>query len=252
MVTGITPLCRKSTSLIHSSSLQPKACSQTKYAAVPSLSTFSMASGVVRQVRAHGSWNSPPCELASQIMAESTARGVLYLIVCASPRAARIGELVGRAQVRGWTVCVISTPQALNFIDRPALEEQTGFPVRSECEQWGITDPLPSPDAMLVCPATFNTVNNWAYGLADTLALALLAEAIGLGLPLVAAPALNSAQAVHPAFDRSVTALREMGVTVLYGPGIYEPGPPGTGGRPYDWELPLETLEAKAARSQRR
>ena len=85
----------------------------------------------------------------------------------------------------------------------------------------------------------------------DTLALALLTEAIGFGLPLVAAPALNSAQAAHPAFERSVAALREMGVTVLYGPGIYEPGPPGTGGRPYDWELPLNALDEKVAKGGR-
>jgi phosphopantothenoylcysteine decarboxylase len=104
---------------------------------------------------------------------------------------------------------------------------------------------------MLVCPATVNTINKWAYGLADILALALL-KAIGFGLPLVAAPALNSAQASHPAFDRRVTALREMGVTVLYGPGVYEPGPPGTGGRPYDGELPLEALQEKVSRSERR
>jgi hypothetical protein len=133
----------------------------------------------------------------------------------------------------------------LKFIDRPALEQLTGFAVRSEYEQFGSADPLPPPDAMLVCPATFNTINKWAYGLADTLALALLTEAIGLGLPLVAAPALNNAQAAHPAFHRSVAALREMGVTVLYGPGLYEPGPPGTGGRPYDWGLPLQALEQK-------
>lgn len=176
-------------------------------------------------------------------MGESTARGVLYLIICASPRARRVGELVGRAQARDWTVCVIPTAQALKFIDRPALEQQTGFPVRAEYEPGSTADPLPPPDAMLVCPATFNTINKWAYGLADTLALALLTEAVGLGLPLVAAPALNSAQAAHPAFDRSVAALRSMGVTVLYGPDIYEPGPPGTGGRPYDWELVLEALE---------
>lgn len=149
-------------------------------------------------------------------------------------------------------MCVIPTPQALKFIDRPALEEQTGFPVRSEYEQRDIADPLPSPDAILVCPATFNAINKWAYGLADTLALALLTEAIGLGLPLVAAPALNNAQAAHPAFDRSVRALRDMGVTVLYGPGVYEPGPPGTGGRPYDGELPLEALQEKVSRPERK
>ncbi len=184
-------------------------------------------------------------------MAEPQAGRVLYLIVCASPRARQVGELVSSAQSRGWTVCAIPTPQALKFIDRPALEQQTGFPVRSEYEQPGATDTLPPPDAMLVCPATFNTINKWAYGLADTLALALLTEAIGLGLPLVAAPALNSAQAAHPAFDRSIAALREMGVTVLYGPGVYEPGPPGTGGRPYNWELPLDVLNEKAAKRGR-
>jgi phosphopantothenoylcysteine decarboxylase len=177
---------------------------------------------------------------------------VLYLIVCASPRARRVSELISRAQGRGWSVCVIPTPEALKFIDRSALEQQTGFPVRSEYEQRGQTDdPLPPSDAMLVCPATFNTINKWAYGLADTLALALLTEAIGLGLPLVAAPALNSAQAAHPAFERSVAALREMGVTVLYGPGVYEPGPPGMGGRPYDWKLPLDALDEKVAKRGR-
>lgn len=183
-------------------------------------------------------------------MGEPTARGVLYLIVCASPRARRVGELVSRAQARGWTVCVIPTPQALKFIDRLALEQQTSFPVRAEYEKPRTEEALPSPDAMLVCPATFNTINKWAYGLADTFALALLTEAVGLHLPLVAAPALNSAQAAHPAFDRSVAALREMGVTVLYGPGVYEPGPPGTGGRPYDWDLPLGALEEGAAEHQ--
>lgn len=176
-------------------------------------------------------------------MGERKARRVLYLIVCASPRARRIGELVSRAQARGWTVCVIPTPHGQKFIDQPALEQQTGFPVRAEYGQSDTTEPLPPPDVMLVCPATFNTINKWAYGLADTLALSLLTEAVGLGLPLVAAPALNSAQAAHPAFDRSVAALREMGVTVLYGPGMYEPGPPGTGGRPYDWEVVLGVVE---------
>ena len=89
-------------------------------------------------------------------------------------------------------MCVIPTPQALKFIDRPALEEQTNFPVRAEYEQPRTAEALPPPDAVLVCPATFNTINKWAYGLADTLALALLTEAVGLNLPLVAAPRATS------------------------------------------------------------
>jgi hypothetical protein len=107
------------------------------------------------------------------------------------------------------------------------------------------TNLLPPPDAIIVCPATFNTINKLAAGISDTFALGLLTEAIGKGLPLVLAPALNSAQASHWAFERSLGQLRAAGIVVLYGPGIYEPGPPGTGGRPYPWDLPLQVLHAK-------
>jgi phosphopantothenoylcysteine decarboxylase len=168
--------------------------------------------------------------------------GVLYLIVCASPRARRIGELVALLQADDWDVCVISTPQALKFIDRAAMEAQTGHPVRHDYKQPDEPDVLPEPDVMVVCPATFNTMNKWALGVSDTLALGLITEAIGMGLPLVAAPSLNSAQAAHPAFEQNIAVLRAAGVNVLYGPGIYEPGAPRTGGRSYDWGLVVEAV----------
>jgi len=34
-----------------------------------------------------------------------------------------------------------------------------------------------------VAPATFNTVNKWAAGISDTLALGILCEAYGMGIP---------------------------------------------------------------------
>lgn len=142
---------------------------------------------------------------------------MLYLVVCAASRARRIGELVSLLQADGWDVCVISTPQALKFIDRAALEAQTGHPVRHAYKQPDEPDVLPEPDAMVVCPATANTIAKWALGISDTLALGLITEAIGLGLPLVAAPALSSAQAAHPAFEQNVAVLRAAGVNVLYG-----------------------------------
>jgi phosphopantothenoylcysteine synthetase/decarboxylase len=178
-------------------------------------------------------------------MSNSSPRGVLYLVVCASPRARQVNQLVERAQAASWDVCVVATPQALSFIDKPALEEMTGHPVRHEYKHPDEPDVLPSPDAIIVCPATFNTINKWAAGISDTLALGLVTEAIGMGIPIVAAPALNSAQAAHVAFEHSVSVLRGMGVSVLLGPGVYEPGPPRTGGRPYPWDLPLRALEDK-------
>jgi hypothetical protein len=44
-------------------------------------------------------------------------------------------------------------------------------------------------------------------------------EGIGLGLPTVALPYLNAAQAKHPVLSRSVAFLRECGVTVLLDDG---------------------------------
>ncbi|TDE42995.1 hypothetical protein E1295_26840 [Nonomuraea mesophila] len=52
-----------------------------------------------------------------------------------------------------------------------------------------------------MCPASLNTINKWAAGVGDTLALELIVEDIGLSLPVIAAPAVNGAQAAHPAFE---------------------------------------------------
>lgn len=169
-------------------------------------------------------------------------RGVLYLLACGAPRARGIRDLVMSAQAAGWTICVVATPSALRFFDVAEIEELTGYPVRSAYKDPDEPDVLPPADAMIACPVTFNTLNKWALGISDTLVLGLLTEAVGLDLPLVAAPSLNNAQERHPGFGRSVAALREMGVRVLYGPGEYEPAMPGTGGRPYDWSMPLRAL----------
>ena len=170
---------------------------------------------------------------------------VLYIITCATPAARGVGELVCLAQADGWTVCVVATPLAMRFIDHAALERQTGYPVRSDYKQPGTEDVLPPATAIIVGGASFNTINKWATGISDTLALGLLTEGIGLGLPLVALPFLNAAQAAHPAFRRNVTELREAGVHVLLGNEGYEPHTPHEGSKhleSYPWEKGLEVL----------
>ena len=84
--------------------------------------------------------------------------------------------------------------------------------------------------------------HTWAAGIGGTPALGLITEVIGMGLPPIAAPAVNSAQAAHPAFERNVDALRSAGVAMLHGPGIWEPAPPRSGGAPFDAELALTAL----------
>lgn len=175
---------------------------------------------------------------------------VLYLVSCAAPPAQRIRLLIERAQDRGWDTCLLLTPTAASWLadDLEDLEKLTGHPVRQRYKLPTEADVLPPPDAVLVCPATFNTLNKWAAGISDTLALGIITEAIGLRLPLVALPYLNNAQAAHPALDRSVAQLRDWGVTVLIGDGGFQPHPPKHGRLDeYPWDAALDRLQAIVA-----
>jgi len=107
---------------------------------------------------------------------------------------------------------------------------------------------LPPADAFAIAPATFNTINKLAQGISDTLALGLLNEAVGLGLPIVAVPWPNAALAGHPVFQRSVAVLREWDITVILDPDRL----PGAGEEPgvFPWEelrAELTTLRAELA-----
>jgi hypothetical protein len=180
---------------------------------------------------------------------ESSDR-VLYIVTCATPAARDVGKLVTLAQGSGWRPFVIATPAALRFIDLPALEAQTGYPIRSDYKQPGSPDVLPPADAIVVGGASFNTINKWAAGISDTVALGLLTEGIGLGLPLAALPFLNAAQAAHPAFGRSVKELRDAGVKILLGSEGYEPHVPHQGSKclaRYPWPVVLAAVETDRA-----
>ena len=125
-------------------------------------------------------------------------------------------------------MCVIATPDGGKFLDAGNLAGLTRHPVRVRYKRPDEPDVLPPPNALVVAPATFNTVNKWAQGISDTLALGLLNEAVGLRLPIVAVPWPNAALAAHPVFARSVAALREWGITVILDPPACRSPRPGT------------------------
>jgi phosphopantothenoylcysteine synthetase/decarboxylase len=162
-------------------------------------------------------------------MAETSRRPVLYLVACGGRPAGDLPPFVTRLQDDGWDVCVIATPSALKFMDTDVLRELTGHVVRADYKQPEEPDVLPPPDAMVVAPATFNTICKWAHGTSDTLALGLLNEAIGLELPIVAVPTPSVALAKHPAFVESVARLRSWGVRVLFDPDVYPLPTPNMG-----------------------
>jgi len=141
---------------------------------------------------------------------------VLYLVVCAVPGAERTLERVRIEQGNGWEVCVVATEKALHWFDGATVEQATGHPIQSRMRRFGEALFEPLGDAVIVAPASFNTINRIALGLADDMATGLVCEAIGRGVPVTIEPQLGPAFAAHPAFAEHVARLDAAGVNFAW------------------------------------
>ena len=171
---------------------------------------------------------------------------VLSIVVCGAGPAAETGAFAKQAIDHGWMVQVIATKSALPFFDAGEIGKLTGAPVRSQYSTPGAPRSR-IPDAIIVAPATFNTINQWALGLTETYALGVLAEQTGMGIPIAAVPYVSDALAGRPPFQRSVKALRAEGVSVLLGPGAIMPHPARTEDdhlAAFPWQLALDEITA--------
>lgn len=160
-----------------------------------------------------------------------TTKHLLIMVSGAGP-ASDVGQLITLARDAEWTTAVIATPSALTFIDVPAVEQSTGFPVRDgfHHDMHRANRTLPSVDALVIAPATYNTINKLASGVADNYALTSAAELIGRGVPTIVVPFVNTALAERAPFRRSIAQLRDEGIRVFLGPDDHwQPHPPGTG-----------------------
>ncbi len=172
----------------------------------------------------------------------------LSVVVCGAPPASGVGALVRLAQQRSWTVRVVPTPDALSFVDAAELETMTGNKV--EVGYRSPSDPRPPrPDALIVAPATFNTMNKCALGITDTHALGVIAEAIGRQVPVVMVPWVNAPLAAREPFRRSVAALRDERVcTLLRGedPAAEPFGAENSETSDFPWQRALDMIEGPA------
>ncbi|MGC4749016.1 flavoprotein [Micromonospora sp. DT201] len=149
-----------------------------------------------------------------------TERPVLYLVVCAAGPAEHIDELVDLLIADGWQVCMIVSPTAAPWLDREALQDKTGYLVRVEWRMPGDPEPHPPANVVVAAPVTSNTVAKWALGINDTLALGVLNESLGAGLPIVAFPHVKAELAAHPAYAGHLAVLRAAGVVVSEGKAL--------------------------------
>ncbi|WIM94049.1 flavoprotein [Actinoplanes oblitus] len=152
----------------------------------------------------------------------------LLLVVCAATPLRRIGDLLDLLQPR-WQITVLATPAAASWPFLDGVAERTGRPLLHRMplpdEPW----PALAPDAVLVAPATFNTLNKWATGVSDNLAVGLLNEYLSGDVPIVAAVHVKPELAAHPAFAANLAVLRTAGVRLA-------------DSRPFTWQAAIDLL----------
>jgi phosphopantothenoylcysteine decarboxylase len=156
-----------------------------------------------------------------------TKARILYLIGTAAPPVRQLDQACQIAIELGWDPCVILTPTAASWVDLERFGEITSKPVRVRPRRPDEQDPLPPADAVLAAPLTFNSINKWAAGISDTLALALLNELLIGGPQIVSVPCAKSALRAHPAYAASIRLLTNAGVTFVDQDGVTSRGVDG-------------------------
>ena len=138
------------------------------------------------------------------------------IVACAAPPVLRISELIASMKQRGWQASLVLTPTASSWIDPEGLACNTNALVRVNPRMpYESKDDFGSPDLIVVAPLTFNTLNKWAAGISDTLALGILNEALGSPVPIRAVTCIKESLTLHPAYANSVRLLQASGVNFI-------------------------------------
>lgn len=133
-------------------------------------------------------------------------------------------ELARRFIKAGCEVQVVMTASAQRFIGAQTFQALTGKPVRSSLwdeaaeAAMGHIELARWPDAIVIAPATANTLAKITHGLADDLLTTLV---LATDKPIFVAPAMNRLMWAHAATQANMATLRARGVRVI-GPGSGE------------------------------
>jgi phosphopantothenoylcysteine synthetase/decarboxylase len=140
---------------------------------------------------------------------------VVYLMVSGTTTAARCPEILrGLVGLGFTTVIAIPTPNASRVLAPRDMADVPGARVVESYFDLAIR-PRPPRGVVLFAPASFNSLNKLALGISDNLALAVTAEAIGRGTPVIVGPSLNQPLLDHPRAQESLKTLPTWGVAVV-------------------------------------
>jgi phosphopantothenoylcysteine synthetase/decarboxylase len=141
--------------------------------------------------------------------------GVVYLVISGTSTAARCPDLLRGLEGLGFaTIIALPTPNASRVVAPRELADVAGAQVVQSYFDLAIR-PRPPRGVVLFAPCSFNSLNKLAHGIADSLALSVVAEAIGRRTPVIVAPSLNQPLLDHPQAQASLRILPDWGVTIV-------------------------------------
>ena len=139
--------------------------------------------------------------------------------VTGSIAAVRTVELAHELRRQGASVRAVMSDSARGIIHPWALEFATGHEVVTEItgsvEHVELCGRDGWADALLVAPATANTVGKVAGAVDDTPVTTTATTALGAGTPVVVAPAMHEPMYDHPGVQRAMEQVGEWGVTFV-------------------------------------
>ena len=140
---------------------------------------------------------------------------VAYLVLSGTSTAARGPELLRALIGLGFaSIIAIPTPNASRVVAPRELADVSGIQVVESYFDLAIR-PRPPHGVVLFAPCSFNSLNKLAHGIADSLALSVVAEAIGRQTPVIVGPSLNAPLLNHPQAQTSLKVLPSWGVTIV-------------------------------------
>src|SRR5215472_4759385 len=153
--------------------------------------------------------------MSQDIARVSETFDVAYLVLSGTSTAARGPEILRGLVGLGFsTVIALPTPNAARVIAARELADVEGARVVESYFDLAIR-PRPPRGVVLFAPCSFNSLNKLAHGIADSLALSVVAEAIGRRTPVIVAPSLNQPLLDHPAARGSLATLADWGVAIV-------------------------------------
>lgn len=127
--------------------------------------------------------------------------GHVALVVTGAPLARLTRRAYDTLRRANWQVTVCPTAAAAGWIVDPPTDDLVSGRIR--------------PDAVICCPATFNTLNKWAAGINDSPALGVLNDALGLDTPVLGVPMVAERLSRHPAWKATLAFLAAAHVDLL-------------------------------------